>query len=96
MATADPPRPLQVGGDYVAGDQHVTQNVAGDIVGRDQLNNYINNILQRALSAAEEAEQSRAFEQQRLEPAERFTNPSKRRRLLAIQSGRSRCGGRRA
>jgi WD40 repeat protein len=39
---------------------------AGDVVGRDKIINNIQNIYQRALSAAEEAEQGRSFELQKL------------------------------
>jgi len=39
---------------------------AGDVVGRDKIINNIQNIYQRALTAAEEAEQGRSFELQKL------------------------------
>ena len=46
------------GGAYVAGDVHVD----GDFVGRDSIVTNIQNIHQRALTAAEEAKQAQAIE----------------------------------
>jgi WD40 repeat protein len=40
--------------------------ISGDLVGRDKIVNHIQNIVQRALTAAEEAEQARALETQLL------------------------------
>jgi DNA-binding beta-propeller fold protein YncE len=51
------------GGAHIRGDVHVQD---GDFVGRDKIVSTINNFVQQAVSAVEEAEKARAFAQQRL------------------------------
>jgi hypothetical protein len=63
---ANPDHLPVVQGDNVAGDKVITQTAGGDIVGRDKIVNYIQNIAARALSAAEEANQAHELERQRL------------------------------
>ena len=78
MAASTPPTPTtptpsnpaaasgSIGGDYVAGDRIINQTASGDIIARDKIVNNIQQLYARALSAAEAAEQERAFERQRL------------------------------
>jgi len=68
MPEGDPPLtddpPAQSGGVNITDAKEVS--VGGDIVGRDKIVTNIDTFVQRALSAAEEAEQERSFEAQQL------------------------------